>query len=98
MAHYSNDMPDLVVQTKSVKTVEQQKAVEMHAQNLSPTKYAPFEEKPKPPEPDLSLQKTEEELKRESMLHKSVSYRRQHDGGFFTTGGNTSNLCAFQVP
>eukprot|EP00304_Pavlova_gyrans_P015143 CAMPEP_0206064112 /NCGR_PEP_ID=MMETSP1466-20131121/58568_1 /ASSEMBLY_ACC=CAM_ASM_001126 /TAXON_ID=44452 /ORGANISM="Pavlova gyrans, Strain CCMP608" /LENGTH=118 /DNA_ID=CAMNT_0053439485 /DNA_START=743 /DNA_END=1099 /DNA_ORIENTATION=- len=97
VTHFSQDAPDLLIQAKS-KTAEEQKAEELRLQHASPVIYDPsLSTKVKPPPPSLP-EKTEKDIKLETLMHRSISFRRQHDGNFFTTGGPTSNLCAFQVP
>mmetsp|Transcript_15697 Transcript_15697/g.42164 ORF Transcript_15697/g.42164 Transcript_15697/m.42164 type:complete len:121 (-) Transcript_15697:173-535(-) len=99
LQHYSTDIPNLLIQTKEKQQpVDKQKAEELRIQHSSPVTYNPeLAQAEKPPPPPLP-EKTEQDIKLETLMHRSISFRRQHDGGFFTTGGPTSNLCAFQVP
>ena len=85
---YTQDRPALLLQTKS-RTQEDEDWL-----------WEELAKKPElPPAPQLEpFVKTQAEIKRESLLHRSRVYRRQHDGNVFTIGGPTSNLCAFQVP
>jgi hypothetical protein len=85
---YTQDRPALLLQTKSRSQADEDWLWQQLATKA---------ELPKPPLLDPII-KTKAEIDRESLLHRSMVYRRQHDGNVFTIGGPTSNLCAFQVP
>ncbi|KAG8470139.1 hypothetical protein KFE25_008560 [Diacronema lutheri] len=86
--HYSGDRPALLLQTKSV------------AQEAEDEMWRQLAKRPTLPEPVKlpPIEKTADEIRSVTLMHKALSFRRQDLGNAFTTGGPTSNLCAFQVP